>query len=97
LNKLGRADNVLIGNDPNSYLSEAKSQFVSKPISSVGKAGEIKQEGTLVLGENKNDYLTHNQVIYTDKFGSRDPNRVGRSEIDKNRVINFVTGFQGNI
>ena len=50
-NKHGRKDNILIGTDVDPserYVSEAKNNFVVKPINRVQA---VKLQGTLQLGE----------------------------------------------
>lgn len=56
----------------------------------------VKPQGKFVIGEHPADYITHNQVVYTDKFNDRDPNRVTQEDILRMKQVNFVGGFQGN-
>ncbi len=67
----GRKDNILIGTDVDPaerYVSEAKDNFGNKSIS---KVQPIISQGTFQLGEENNDFKTHNQMTYVDKFSKR--------------------------
>ena len=77
-NKHGRKDNILIGTDVDPserYVSEAKNNFVVKPINRVQA---VKLQGTLQLGEQAPDFRTQNQMTYDDKFGKRENNKISQ-------------------
>jgi hypothetical protein len=79
-NKDGRKDNVIIGMGNDKYNSEAKDQFVSKPIERVHGKG---QEGTLDLGDGSRDYETMYRNTFTNKHGIIEQTRITNEDISK--------------
>ena len=80
LGKNGRLDSVMIGanDDPNRFLSEAKSQFVPKEDGRAARLGPIKAGDSLVIGDGTGEYTTQYQDIHRDKFGDRQNSRLSQ-------------------
>ena len=45
------------------------------------------------LGDTVNEYLTHNQLTYDNKFAHQENAKLSQEDIAKIKAINIVTGF----
>ena len=94
LNKDGRKDNVVIGMGNEKYNSEAKDEFGYKKVDVVRGKGH---EAEIDLGDGTRQFGTQYNNTYDNKHGKIEQKKVGKEDITKMRVENFVTGFEGRV